>query len=137
MRAAHRSNTFVPRATPRPKGTLRAQLYSVFHIISHFFAKCKWNFADMGGTRFVQTIGCLLKPVGARCARPYPWESNFAFETHPPPLRGPPPSTEGGEGCAVFLNVGRLSCSRRLPNQTNLVGACAARGGVRAFECGE
>ena len=25
----------------------------------------------------------------------------------------PPPSTEGGEGCAVDLNVGRLSCSRR------------------------
>ena len=41
-------------------------------------------------------------------------KSYFAFETLPPPLRGPPPSTEGGEGCAVSLNVGRLSCSRRL-----------------------
>ena len=42
------------------------------------------------------------------------WKSNFAFETLPPPLRGPPPSTEGGEGCAATLIVGRLSCSRRL-----------------------
>ena len=25
----------------------------------------------------------------------------------------PPPSTEGGKGCTVALNVGRLSCSRR------------------------
>ena len=34
-------------------------------------------------------------------------KSNFAFGTLPPPLRGPPPSTEGGEGCAITLNVGR------------------------------
>ena len=34
-------------------------------------------------------------------------KSCFAFETLPPPLRGPPPSTEGGEGCAVDLNVGQ------------------------------
>ena len=40
-------------------------------------------------------------------------KSYFCFEALPPPLRGPPPSTEGGEGCAVSLNVGRPSCSRR------------------------
>ena len=34
-------------------------------------------------------------------------KSYFYFETLPPPLRGPPPSTEGGEGCTVALNVGR------------------------------
>ena len=45
--------------------------------------------------------------VGGHSVHPRSWESNFAFETLPPPLRGPPPSTEGGEGCAVTLNVGR------------------------------
>ena len=30
----------------------------------------KFHARRMRGTRFVQTIGCLLKPVGARCARP-------------------------------------------------------------------
>ena len=39
--------------------------------------------------------------------QPRSWKSYFAFETLPPPLRGPPPPTEGGEGCAVTLNVGR------------------------------
>ena len=45
--------------------------------------------------------------------------SYFVFETLPPPLRGPPPSTEGGEGCNVALNVGRLSCSRRVVGKSN------------------
>ena len=47
------------------------------------------------------------KLVGGHSVHPRLWESNFAFETLPPPLRGPPPSTEGGEGCAITLNVGR------------------------------
>ena len=62
MRAAHRSNTFVHRATPRPKGTLRAQLYSVFHIIAHFFAKCKWIFE--GGISFAWGVGWTVEDAG-------------------------------------------------------------------------
>ena len=49
MRAAHRSNTFVPRATPRPKGTLRAQLYSVFSHYITLFCEMQVEFCRDGG----------------------------------------------------------------------------------------